>query len=109
MHSALLFDLFGHIAHMLAIAIPQMARIRLLSSIVSVGWRQRRPSHFQSQVGAIDVVIRFPSYFRRLIEILGKWRRIGGPFQPRAGPRVPSSYAPIAHGPNQVDHWEQIT
>src|SRR5579864_5152372 len=55
------------------------------------------------------VVVSFPSYFRRFIEIESGWRRRSFPFQARRSPRVIFCDFPVTHGPQEINHGQNVS
>src|SRR6266852_7182172 len=54
------------------------------------------------------VVIGFPGHDRLLVEVEGRGRRVGLPLQADGVPWVRRGGLAVAHGPQEVDHGQQI-
>src|SRR6266852_8124996 len=53
-------------------------------------------------------VICFPGHDRLLVEVEGRGRRVGLPFQTGSVPWVRRSRFAVAHRPHEVDHGQQV-
>src|SRR5882762_478228 len=69
---------------------------------------RRRTFYVQAKIRAIIVVVRLPRDFGRDVEILSDRRRGCLPFKAGAGPRVGAGYFTVAHGPSEINHWQQV-
>src|SRR5580692_8337225 len=59
--------------------------------------------------GNLFVVVRFPRHFRLFVEIEGGRRRRSFPFQAGCAPWVIRGDFPVAHGPKEIDHGENVS
>src|ERR1700681_3083971 len=55
------------------------------------------------------VVIGFPGHDGLLVEVKGRWWRVGLPLQACGVPWVRRGRLAVAHGPHEVDHGQQVT
>src|SRR5882762_7946318 len=69
---------------------------------------RRRTFYVQAKIRAIIVVVRLPRDFGRDVEIFSNRRRGCLPFKAGAGPRVGAGYFTVAHGPSEINHWQQV-
>src|SRR5580698_4054667 len=59
--------------------------------------------------GNLFVVVCFPRYFWLLIEIESGWRRRGLPLQASCAPGVVRGDFPVAHGPQEIHHRQNVS
>src|SRR5258708_25519883 len=69
---------------------------------------RRRIFNREAKIGSILVVVRLPGDFWRDIEILGKRRRGGLPFETSGWPWVGPGNFSVTHRPGQVNHRKQV-
>src|SRR5439155_25238397 len=57
----------------------------------------------------VFVVVRLPGYFRRFVEIKRWRRRRGHPLYPGCAPWISIRNLSVTHGPQEINHGQQIS
>src|SRR5712664_3902711 len=76
--------------------------------VVSMSRGERLCPGHQSKIRTAFIVVWLPGHFGCDMEIFRRWRRIRFPFKARGRPGIWPRNLAVTHGPNEVNHRQQI-